>query len=273
MIALLALDMREEISQLRFREEHLPHDESHYASATIQTPKNRSQDFDSRFNHGQSAQDFQVDISSHRRFVSDFEPSCLLTSTAASGSYVLQPGEILPCGLGLIPDAEPKRLSHNALRRWELAAKAIKRLRPERYNVTINAQGGISLLGRAGLKAKREDLLSSGLISPFVTCFLSIIYGGIHLTAWNYHFPSSSERLLWRMSGISTAVSFLTHWPLIMISPDITCGLIFMLLRWGLIAFFIFCRIFLVVEAFISLRRVPVGVYASVPWIQAIPHI
>jgi hypothetical protein len=32
-------------------------------------------------------------------------------------------------------------------------------------------------------------------------------------------------------------------------------------------------RLFLVVESFISLRDVPSGVYATVPWAQYIPHI
>jgi hypothetical protein len=32
-------------------------------------------------------------------------------------------------------------------------------------------------------------------------------------------------------------------------------------------------RLYLVVESFISLRDVPAGVYATVPWAQYIPHI
>ena len=32
-------------------------------------------------------------------------------------------------------------------------------------------------------------------------------------------------------------------------------------------------RIFLVVESFVSLRHVPIGVYASVPWSDWLPHI
>ena len=32
-------------------------------------------------------------------------------------------------------------------------------------------------------------------------------------------------------------------------------------------------RIYIVVESFISLRHVPIGVYAAIPWVQDIPHI
>jgi hypothetical protein len=35
---------------------------------------------------------------------------------------------------------------------------------------------------------------------------------------------------------------------------------------------YIVARVYIVVEAFISLRSVPIGVYASVPWANAIPH-
>ena len=36
---------------------------------------------------------------------------------------------------------------------------------------------------------------------------------------------------------------------------------------------YILSRLYIVVEAFISLRHVPIGVYAAVPWVQAIPHV
>lgn len=35
----------------------------------------------------------------------------------------------------------------------------------------------------------------------------------------------------------------------------------------------IFCRIYIVVEAFVSLRAVPIGVYLTPAWIQMIPHV
>jgi hypothetical protein len=36
---------------------------------------------------------------------------------------------------------------------------------------------------------------------------------------------------------------------------------------------YVFARIFLVIEFFISLRHVPIGLYAAVPWSNFIPHI
>lgn len=32
-------------------------------------------------------------------------------------------------------------------------------------------------------------------------------------------------------------------------------------------------RLYLVTESFLSLRHVPIGAYAAVPWVQNIPHV
>jgi hypothetical protein len=40
-----------------------------------------------------------------------------------------------------------------------------------------------------------------------------------------------------------------------------------------LIFFYGLSRVYIVVEAFISLRHVLIGVYSAVPWTQSIPHI
>lgn len=37
-------------------------------------------------------------------------------------------------------------------------------------------------------------------------------------------------------------------------------------------ALYIFSRVFIIVESFISLRHVPVGVYTNVGWSKYIPH-
>ncbi|KAL8939592.1 MAG: hypothetical protein Q9216_003272 [Gyalolechia sp. 2 TL-2023] len=51
------------------------------------------------------------------------------------------------------------------------------------------------------------------------------------------------------------------------------------LIEWGAIAafflaaFYIFSRIFIIVESFLSLRRVPLGVYVGIGWSKYIPHL
>ena len=125
---------------------------------------------------------------------------------------------------------------------------------------------------------------------------LASLYGGIHLALWNYNFPTPVESLLWRISA-----AMLTSAPVLLLFA-FTWGL---LLDWLLKIFprsynhvvrdswvdgvtfymslvpaaaatllYIFARIFIVVESFISLRHVPIGVYeGGLGWSKYIPHL
>lgn len=112
---------------------------------------------------------------------------------------------------------------------------------------------------------------------------LPLIYGGIHLTTWNFHFASQTEQLLWRIACIDImgtmplAAIFFTcvdldmdfsySWPRVLVET------IHWIFFTSLILFYTLSRVYIVVESFISLRHVPIGVYAAIPWIQDIPHI
>lgn len=116
---------------------------------------------------------------------------------------------------------------------------------------------------------------------------LPLAYGGIHLCAWSYEFPTAPERLGWIISAIGIAgalpsllvVGFLfittvasvmgcsyservDYWMVI-----VSRGMCYLLL-----VFYVAARVFIVVESFISLRHVPIGVYLAPSWIQMIPH-
>ncbi|KAI9697786.1 MAG: hypothetical protein M1836_004462 [Candelina mexicana] len=134
----------------------------------------------------------------------------------------------------------------------------------------------------------------SSLAKLLVIVLVSSSYGGIHLAAWNSFFPTRVERLLWQISSImSMAV------PVFMIAVYIAgeFGIVFLVphqsrisqrlgvfrARWARRQFTIYiftglavvvpCRLFIVVESYISLRHVPIGVYATVPWSSYVPHL
>jgi len=46
------------------------------------------------------------------------------------------------------------------------------------------------------MKTARDDYL--WLLVLFTLGFLCAVYGAVHLTAWNYHFPTEAEHYLWR---------------------------------------------------------------------------
>jgi hypothetical protein len=45
-----------------------------------------------------------------------------------------------------------------------------------------------------------------------VLLFIHMAYAGIHMCGWNFHFPSPTERLLWRISSCITIVMILFVW-------------------------------------------------------------
>ena len=128
-----------------------------------------------------------------------------------------------------------------------------------------------------------------------ILVLLSLVYGGVHLATWNFAFASKTEHLLWKIACIDIMAT-------VPIGVPCLLGFDFLILGIGMLARSIFrsatieevdvfrqplllailytfsvayalSRIYLVAESFIGLRHVPIGVYAAVPWVQAIPHV
>jgi hypothetical protein len=110
---------------------------------------------------------------------------------------------------------------------------------------------------------------------------LPAMYGGIHLAAFRYEFPTPIESKLWATSCSMLSVSWLsenyarplhrffktwvldTHW----FFPPLFGGLGLLLLIYAA------CRVFIIMESFISIRALPVGVYWIPAWLQMFPHL
>ncbi|MCJ1270800.1 hypothetical protein MMC22_010697 [Lobaria immixta] len=135
----------------------------------------------------------------------------------------------------------------------------------------------------------RNAQFNSALTYYYSLGILPLIYGGIHLAAWNFDFPSHVESILWKVSsfiimGLIPVVvllfllgvfvgEYLTSWnTFLSVEENIEIAYVMGLAILGFLLYG-FARIFLVVESFISLRHVPIGVYAAVPWVQNIPHV
>lgn len=130
----------------------------------------------------------------------------------------------------------------------------------------------------------------SGFVMGMVVWSASMAYGGVHAAAWDGHFPSRIEMWLWRASSICIAGSGLTwilinmlartfkgfkaywgkveslnaHWTSLVGLGSLAtlCGLTYLL-----------ARIYLVVEAFISLRKLPAAAFETFEWTQIFPHL
>ena len=128
-----------------------------------------------------------------------------------------------------------------------------------------------------------------------VGAFIGLGYTGIHLIGWNFHFPTSIELLFWRISSAVivglvsvylcalAAITFCSAWigrnvlgvqvdtpdDLKKAVPELVMGTV-----TGIPTFmYTLARFYIIVEAFSSLRALPLGVYKTVDWNNFLPHI
>ena len=136
-----------------------------------------------------------------------------------------------------------------------------------------------------------DDLLRnfSGLMVGMVLWMLNFLYGAIHASAWNNHFPTAVEMWFWRISA--TYIAFCGGlWIILNYAALIYPPLNEFWERWmdgistwfylavlGSAVFvcgFSFCvaRGFILVEAFISVRNLSTAAYDTPSWTQIFPH-
>ncbi|KAF9441540.1 hypothetical protein P691DRAFT_766169 [Macrolepiota fuliginosa MF-IS2] len=128
--------------------------------------------------------------------------------------------------------------------------------------------------------------------------FLASIFGSVHALGWSAYFPSTVERMLWRIStlticGVPPTIALWVAYrrssfpqlrantargwaqPRIMLKTDLYRILGF-LAAWPAkigMPMYILGRIVLIALAFASLRGLPQETFQSVPWTSAIPHL
>lgn len=191
-------------------------------------------------------------------------------------------------------------LSDNDVRRWNLAATALNKIGEELHTF----EGSINyftpfapniFIDRKGLQAGFYKYFcawaSGGLLAALVICSF---YGVAHILAWKFEFPTRIERLLWRIACIDIIAGTVTVLALFSISiyihehnwkslgnailtrePGIMPWIYRLVIFVGVlnIPLFVLSRLFIIVETFVSLRRVPLGVYATANWAEYIPHL
>ena len=234
------------------------------------------------------------------------EGPCRKINDKPNAAISLCTGQSLRCGIGpsnnMLSSHESHgqelALSHTDIKRWELVAKALKKVVTiedlARFRCDVNGrikecQGfsldGSNLVPNFGEKWSDDEgafLDFIGSRSDMIPgSVLPLIYGGIHLTAWNYTFPSTVEHILWKISGIGImAIS-----PFIIAvrgvlsnfdngkQPFVMLLDILVLVSGFVFVSYLVFRTFIVLEAFLSLRHSPLGVYAAIPWVQNLPHL
>ncbi|KAI9713056.1 MAG: hypothetical protein M1820_001041 [Bogoriella megaspora] len=130
----------------------------------------------------------------------------------------------------------------------------------------------------------------SGELMGMALWLSSSLYGGIHIAAWSEYFPTAAERFLWHFSSLYIAASgafwlllcvIAFRWPWASSYWDRFIELRAWKLEYAVLGLvstvcglaYIFARVFLVVDAVISLRRLPSGAYETPDWTTIFPHL
>ena len=133
----------------------------------------------------------------------------------------------------------------------------------------------ITFLSRASNHQIKGNFQSvSELKFLVILTVLGLLYAGIHASSWNGHFPSYVEAILWHVAVCYTAASgfmaMLVYLALTRLRSVL--WLVLAYISFFLTGILVFCRCYLVVEAFISLRSLPIGSYSTVAWANFLPH-
>lgn len=221
--------------------------------------------------------------------------------SSRKGGCKIEPGQSLPCGLGLEHDSKIwLRLSDKDVQRWTQAAEALRQ-EPDKYKPGQSLKLHRDQLQKRSrnfqdrpfnVKEVQEVLLGTMGDDPLfwlMLIALPMVYGSVHLTAWNFDFPSRVEQIMWRVACIIIAggipgscmafgiiINILMAVGYCISRKDSIEKLIDKVGVWWLVLLgplYFGARLFVIVESFISIRRLPLGVFVTVHWANYIPHL
>ncbi|KAK1998138.1 hypothetical protein LX36DRAFT_656898 [Colletotrichum falcatum] len=147
----------------------------------------------------------------------------------------------------------------------------------------------ISNLGLGQVNVHRDVLRS-------VLALTAAAYGGLHLAGWFHHFPTQAERRMWLVASLVIACSGVALWVFFLARQAWPRFDVFVsgaapgarlagprhqrpwmkkarnLVLVSILVVFVVARVFLVVEAFLSLREAPSALYETPEWSDFFPH-
>ena len=176
-------------------------------------------------------------------------------------------------------------LDNSDLRRLALCSRAIQCYQPTKSDF-IGHTVSDRMPNWPLYPTRALDITISGSSWPLLYGFTiaGCLYGGLHLLAWDAPFVSRAEQVVWRISGTLIASSgpalILTR-PLDRVPPWIAShalarriyGTPAYALAPFFIAAYVLARIYLVLECFLQLARLPQSSYQQPSWSQYFPHI
>ena len=130
----------------------------------------------------------------------------------------------------------------------------------------------------ASSQTRRQEFMRSMWSSPVIAATLlfgifACGFGGLHCLAWNSPFPTSKERLAWRICSVATTVLPLLSTPVFLGIVDSPMKDSYTLpLDWFTRTFYTLARTTIIVLAFTALRALPADTFQTVNWDNYFPH-
>jgi hypothetical protein len=122
-----------------------------------------------------------------------------------------------------------------------------------------------------------DDALPQGTVLLFLHLGVSIggvIFGAIHITAWNLSFPTPIEQTLWRVASIISTVLLPVMYFFLILDEFFTRIPPLLIKIWDIVfgGLYIVARAFLLVEIFRTLFYLPEDAYLTT-WTANVPHV
>lgn len=105
---------------------------------------------------------------------------------------------------------------------------------------------------------------------------MGMAFSALHLTAWNWVFPSIVEIYLWRSAALAATAACI---PVAILLPLLGVGAeswqrhVVLGFVYPLCGLYLLCRTILVVQVFLCFRAMPYGVYRTVDWTYFLPQL
>jgi len=149
------------------------------------------------------------------------------------------------------------------------------------FSVDLNKRDRVLTLMGESIVVSGIDPLSAEGLFLYVSFFASTCFGLIHLSAWEYSFPTDLEKKLWRISAMVAICD-----PILIVGlmfptkcmttirtkgPLITCFAVVLCIVITLS--YVIARITLIGIMFSSLRSLSPSAHETVPWTELFPHL
>jgi hypothetical protein len=129
------------------------------------------------------------------------------------------------------------------------------------------------------------QLSDSGVSFLVMPCVIGLGFGAMHCIAWNFVFPSLTERLLWHISAVVAAlgptISTVSAGVLTLSCgmtlsnqvPGIPALIIIFVITLLFFLAYVIARMALFILPLMAMRAIPYAAYQAVPWLSNIPHL